>query len=204
MRQRVGIGVPVLAFAAGFSTVGWLASHCLAYSLVGVDGAGHAGHVHGAAAHAGHGYLSVVPLPAVLSLALGLALVLRWLFAGGSFTAALEEGGAIGTRVQLALATVVPAAVFVVAELAQHGSAVPPAVLAVGVALELVIGACVLAGIRFALRAVERAVRASESRRPRLPQGAGPGWSAACAVAPLGSPLAGCHAGRAPPAAVTA
>jgi hypothetical protein len=206
MRRNAGIWGPVLAFAAGFSAMGWLASHCLAYSLVGATpaGAGDAGqaaHVHGAAAHAGHGYLGALPLPAVLLTAFGLALVLRWLFAGGSFTAAVDEGGTIGTWAQLALATAVPAAVFVLVELAQHGGAVSPALLAAGVAFELVIGACVLVGIRFALRAVERHVRRLGARRARCSPGPEPGRPSECILAPLGSPLAGRRAGRAPPAA---
>jgi hypothetical protein len=201
MTRRPSSRLPVLVFALGFSAMGWLTSHCLAYAIVGVEAPTAGGHVHGAAAHAGHGYLTALPLPALLTMALGVAVLLRYLFAGGSLTPALEPGGALGLRAQIALATALPALVFVAVELAQNGRGASGLVLAVGIVLELLVGGVVLFAIRAALGAVERIV--TTLRRPSriAPARAAVPRPAGVLLAAPGSPLARRLAGRAPPAA---
>src|SRR4028118_1283458 len=100
-----------VVFALAFVLLGWIASHSVAYALVGLLPHGHDHHEQ----HI-HGYLEALKLAGGCGLVLAFALALRMFFNHGSFGEWLHEGGVAGTRKQIALSTVLPAAVFVVIE----------------------------------------------------------------------------------------
>jgi hypothetical protein len=139
-------------------------------------------------------FMSALPLPAVLAIVAGLGLVLRQVFAGGSLAAA------IGTRTQLVLATLVPATLFVASEAVQSlaaAGASTPRLLAVGILVQIVVGALVLTLIRLTVSVAQRAAGRIRGRRPRAARTLG-----RPRIATLGrpaSPLAWSLAGRAPP-----
>jgi hypothetical protein len=152
-----------------------------------------------------HGYLGALKLAGGCGLVIAFALALRVFFERGTFGEWLHEGGIAGTRKQVALATVLPAAVFVVIEhlerLAAGTGTTPSArLLVVGVCVQLVVGLLCLGLVRITFRVAEKviefAVRRKRARPHRLT--AGPVLESAV-FACLLCPLADRKAGRAPP-----
>ena len=180
--------------------VSGIASHSVAYVLVGLLPHGHDHHEQ----HI-HGYLGALKLAGGCGLVLAFALALRMFFKHGSFGEWLHEGGVAGTRKQIALSTVLPAAVFVVIEYLERfaaGTGTTPSarLLVVGVFVQLVVGLLCLGLVRMAFRVAEKviecAVRRKRTRLGRL--STGPELESAVFVRLL-CPLADLKAGRAPP-----
>jgi hypothetical protein len=148
--------LPSVVFALAFILLGWIASHSIAYALV--DLIPHSHHGHHGEEHI-HGYMGVLKLAGGVGLVLGFALALRVFFQHGSFGDWLHEGIA-GTRKQVALATVLPAAVFVLVEhlerwAAATGTSPSAQLLTVGVLVQLVVGVLCLALVRATFRVTE-------------------------------------------------
>ncbi len=194
------VPLPSVVFALAFVLLGWIASHTVAYALVGLLPEGHQ---HGEE-HV-HGYIGLLKLAGGLGLVFAFCLALRAFFRHGSFGEWLHEGGVAGTQRQVALATTLPAGVFVLVEhlerLAAGTGTLPSAkLLAVGVLVQLFVGLACLALVRFAFRVAERVIR-SLARRPVRPNRriANPSFEGASFARPL-CPMADSAAGRAPPA----
>ena len=202
-QNRLGgryFSLPSIVFTLAFVLLGWIASHSIAYALIELLPHGHDPHEH----HI-HGYLGTLKLAGGCVLVFAFALALRMFFNHGSFGEWLHEGGIAGTRKQIALSTVLPAAVFVVIEYLERfaaGTGTTPSVrlLVVGVFVQSVVGLLCLGLVRMAFRVVESVIKFAarrESPRPgRL--STGPVLESA-AFARLLCPLAGQRAGRAPP-----
>ncbi len=193
--------LPSVVFALAFVLLGWIASHSIAYALVGLLPHGHDHHEQ----HI-HGYLGALKLAGGCGLVIAFALALRLFFKYGSFGEWLHEGGIAGTRDQVALATVLPAAVFVAIEylerLAAGTGTVPSArLLVVGVFVQLVVGLLCLGLVRITFRVAEKVIEfAARRMRPRPDRLATTGLVLEGAVfARLLCPLADPKAGRAPP-----
>ena len=140
---RCYFSLPSAVFALAFVLLGWIASHSVAYALVGLLPHGHDHHEQ----HI-HGYLEALKLAGGCGLVLAFALALRMFFNHGSFGEWLHEGGVAGTRKQIALSPVLPAAVFVVIEYVERfaaGTGTTPSaqLLVVGVFVQLAVGAAV-------------------------------------------------------------
>jgi hypothetical protein len=192
--------LPSVVFALAFVLLGWIVSHSVAYALVGLLPHGHDHHEQ----HI-HGYLEALKLAGGCGLVLAFALALRMFFKHGSFGEWLHEGGVAGTRKQIALSTVLPAAVFVVIEYLERfaaGTGTTPSarLLVVGVFVQLVVGLLCLGLVRMAFRVAEKVIEfAVRRKRPRLGRlSTGPELESAVFVRLL-CPLADLKAGRAPP-----
>lgn len=195
--------LPSFVFALAFVLLGWIASHSVAYALVGLLPHGHdhpEQHIHG--------YLGALKLAGGCGLVLAFALALRVFFKHGTFGEWLHEGGIAGTRKQVALATVLPAAVFVAIEhlerlAAGTGTAPSARLLVVGVLVQLVVGLLCLGLVRITFRVAEKviefAVRRVRPRTNRLTTGS---VLESAVFARLLCPLADRKAGRAPPVPV--
>jgi hypothetical protein len=193
---------PSVAFALAFALLGWIAAHSIAYDLVGLLPHDHREpHVHG--------YLGLLELSGGVGLVLAFGLALRAFFRYGSFGEWLREGGVAGTRKQVALATALPAGIFVLVEhlerlAAGTGTLPPPDLLAAGVLVQLFVGLACLALVRFSLRVAERVIRslARRSTVRRNRRAASPSFEGASFARPL-CPMADSAAGRAPPARIS-
>jgi hypothetical protein len=160
------LSLPSVVFALSFILLGWIASHSIAYALVEYMPHGHDHHGEENI----HGYMSVLKLAGGHGLVLGFALALRAFFRHNSFGEWLREGGVAGTRKQVALATILPAAVFILIEylerLAAETGTIPSVqLLAAGVLVQIVVGLVCLALVRVTFSATERVVRSFARRR---------------------------------------
>ena len=159
-------------FALAFVLLGWIASHTVAYGLVGLLPDGH----HHGEEHV-HGYMSLLKPAGGLGLVVAFGLALRFFFRHGSFGEWLHEGGVAGTRKQIMLATTLPAGVFVLVEhlerMAAGTGTLPSAkLLVVGVLVQFFVGLACLTLVRFVFRVAERVIRSisrSRVRRDRRP-----------------------------------
>ena len=161
------LSLPSVVFALSFILLGWIASHSIAYTLVEYMPHGHDHHGEGNI----HGYMGVLKLVGGHGLVLGFALALRVFFRHGSFGEWLREGGVAGTRNQVALATLLPAAVFILVEYLERlatGAGTTPStqLLVVGVLVQIVVGLVCLALVGVTFSATERVVRSFT--RPRI------------------------------------
>ena len=195
------LSMPSVVFALSFILLGWIASHSIAYALVEYMPHGHDHHGEENI----HGYMSVLKLAGGHGLVLGFALALRAFLRHGSFGEWLREGGVAGTRKQVALATILPAAVFILIEylerLAARTDTIPSVqLLAAGVLVQLVVGLLCLALVRITFSATERVVRSFARRRIVRPirRVTDPIVESVLFVRSL-CPMADYAAGRAPP-----
>lgn len=97
--ERCSFSLPSVVFALFFVLLGWIASHSVAYAIVGILPHGHDHHEQNI-----HGYLEALKLAGGCGLVLAFGLALRMFFKRGSFGEWLHEGGVAGTRKQVALA----------------------------------------------------------------------------------------------------
>jgi hypothetical protein len=190
--------MPSVVFALSFIVIGWIASHSIAYALVGLVSHDHyEGHIHG--------YLGALKLVGGFGLVLAFGLALRSFFRHGSFGEWLHEGSVAGTRKQITLATILPATVFVLIEhlerLAAGTGTTPSArLLVVGVLIQLVVGLLCLAFARITFRVTERVICSIAKAcfvRPNR-RTISVVLEGIVFVRPL-CPMAGSAAGRAPP-----
>lgn len=204
------MSLPSVVFALALVLLGWIASHSIAYALVGLvpEGAPYGHHGDSAGHHDEgqvHGYMSLLERVGGVGLVFAFGLALRAFFRYGSFGQWLHEGGVSGTRKQVALATVLPASVFVLVEYLERlaaGTGTTPSVrlLVVGVLVQLLVGLLCLALVRFTFRVAERMIRSISRRRfvRRVRQFAKSSVEGVPFVRSL-CPLADSAAGRAPP-----
>jgi len=187
-------------FARAFVLLGWIASHSVAYALVGLLPHGHDHHEQ----HI-HSYMQALKLVGGCGLVLAFALALRMFFNHGSFGNWLHEGGVAGTRKQIALSTVLPSAVFVVIEYLERfaaGTGTTPSarLLVVGVFVQLVVGLLCLGLVRMAFRVAEKVIEfAVRRKRPRPGRPSTSPVLESAVFVRLLCPLADLKAGRAPP-----
>ncbi len=199
--EGCSFSLPSIVFALAFVLLGWIASHSVAYALVGILPHGHGDHHE---QHI-HSYLGALKLAGGCGLVLAFALALRVFFKHGTFGEWLHEGGIAGTRKQLALATVLPAAVFVVIEYLERlaagtGTAPSARLLVVGVFVQLVVGLLCLGLVRITFRVAEKVIEFAVRRKRARPHRLTTGLVLESAVlACLLCPLADRKAGRAPP-----
>ncbi len=219
-------------FALAFALLGWIAGHSIAYEIVGLWPDGHqqvqeAGHHHGQGhghhgqspghhqesvpGHHGaqetgvHGYMDALGLTGGVVLVLAFVLALRAFFRHRSFGEWLRDGGRVGTAKQVALSTILPAAVFVVAEYAERMAAgtgtVPSArLLVAGVFVQFAVGLVCLALVRLTFRVAERVFEAGDGRSlAKRSRRVGRFLPATMVFARPSSPMADRGAGRAPP-----
>ena len=199
--ESCSFSLPSVVFALAFVLLGWIASHSVAYALVGLLPHGqdhHEQHIHG--------YLGALNLAGGCGLVLAFAL--RMFFKRRSFGEWLYESGIAGTSKQLALATVLPAGVFVAIEhlerlAAGTGTAPTARLLVVGVLVHLVVGLLCLSLVRMTFRVAEKIIEFAVRRmRPRLNRlTIGPVLESVIFTR-LQCPLADRKAGRAPPVPV--
>ena len=161
------MSLPAVVFALCFIVLGWIASHSIAYTLA--DLIPHSHHYHHGEEHI-HGYLGVLKLAGGGGLVLAFALALRVFFRHGSFGEWLGEGGVAGTRKQIAIATILPATVFVLIEYLERlavGTGTTPSagLLAAGILVQLVVGVLCLALVRTTFRVAERIIHSITRRR---------------------------------------
>ena len=190
--------LPSAVFALAFVLLGWVAGHSISYTLVGF--ASHDRHEH----HM-HDYLEVLKLAGSIGLVLALALALRAFFRHGSFGEWLHRGGVVGTRRQIALATALPAAVFVAVEYLERlaagtGDSPSARLLAVGIFVQLAVGLLCLALVRLTFRVAEQVIRSLARRLFLWPDTRAGVALEGIVFAWLPCPMAGSKAGRAPPA----
>ena len=190
--------MPSVVFALSFILLGWIASHSVAYALIGF-----AAHDH--YEWQPHGYLATLKLVGGIGLVFAFGLALRSFFRYGSFGEWLHEGGVAGTRKQVALATVLPATVFVLIEhlerlVAETGTLPSAGLLAVGVLVQLVVGLLCLVFVRGTFRITERVIHSIASALFVRPDRRTISviLEGTVVVRPL-YPMAGSAAGRAPP-----
>ena len=161
--RRRFLSAPSVVFASTFVVLGWITGHSIAYALVGFMPHNHQeGHMHG--------YLDVLKLAGGCGLVLALSLALRTIFRYGSFGEWLHEGGTAGTRKQVAMATGLPAAVFVLVEYLERlaaGTGTVPSVrlLLVGVLVQLFVGLLCLTLVRITFSVAERLIHSVYRRR---------------------------------------
>ena len=201
--ERRSFSLPSVVFTLAFVLLGWIASHSVAYALVGLLPHGHDHHEP----HI-HGYLGVLKLAGGCGIVLAFALALRMFFEQGSFGEWLREGGIAGTSRQIVLATVLPAAVFVVVEhlerlAAGTGTSPSARLLVVGVFVQLVVGLLCLGLVRITFQVAEKIIvcvtRRLHARSDRLVIGL---VLESLVFTRLLCPLADPKAGRAPPVSI--
>lgn len=195
------LSLPSVVFALSFILLGWIASHSIAYALV--EYVPHSHDQHGEENI--HGYMNVLKLVGGCGLVLGFALALRAFFSHGSFGEWLHEGGVAGTRKQVTLATIPPAAVFILIEYLERlaaGTHTTPSIqlLAAGVLVQLVVGLLCLALVRATFHMVERVIHHVARQRTvrHVQRVTNTGIESVLFVRPS-CPLASSAAGRAPP-----
>jgi hypothetical protein len=154
------VWLPSAVFALSFVLLGWIVSHSIAYALVDLLPNAHSDY-HGEQ-HI-HGYMGVLKLTGGIGLVLAFTLALRAFFRHGSFGEWLREGGLSGTRKQVALATTLPATVFVLVEhlermAAEPGTSPSTRLLVAGIVVQLVVGLLCLMLIRVTFRVAERVI----------------------------------------------
>jgi hypothetical protein len=154
------VPLPAVVFALCFILLGWIAGHSIAYTLADLIPHGH--HYHHGEEDV-HGYLGVLKLAGGGGLVLAFALAMRVFFQHGSFGEWLHQGGVAGTRMQITLATSLPAAVFILIEYLERlvsGTDTTPSVrlLAAGVFVQLLVGLLCLTLVRITLRVAERII----------------------------------------------
>ena len=189
--------LPSVVFALAFVLLGWVAGHSISYTLVGFTS-------HDRHEHHMHGYLDVLEFAGGVGLVLALALALRAFFRHGSFGKWLHRGGVAGTRRQIALATALPAAVFVAVEylerlVAGTGDSPSARLLVVGVFVQLAVGLLCLALVRLTFRVAENVIHSIPRRlfvRPDSRYGVA---HEGVVFARPPCPMADSKAGRAPP-----
>jgi hypothetical protein len=195
------LSTPSAVFASTFILLGWVASHSIAYTLVGFMPHDHQeGQMHD--------YLDVLKLAGGCGLVLSFSLALRSFFRYESFGEWLHEGGIAGTRKQVALATALPAAVFILVEYLERivaGTGTSPSVrlLVVGVLVQWIVGLLCLALVRATFRVAERII--GYIARDLLVQTSGCTTGLALmslVFARRPWPMADSKAGRAPPASI--
>ena len=192
--------LPSVVFALAFVLLGWIASHSVAYAIVGLLPHGHdhyEQHIHD--------YLGALKLAGGCVLVFAFTLALRVFFKHGTFGDWLHEGGIAGTRKQITLATILPATVFVATEYLERFAAGPGTnpsarLLVVGVFVQLAVGLLCLGLVRMTFRVAEkiiefavRSMRRLRDRRTTSP------LLESVVFARLLCPLADSKAGRAPP-----
>ena len=192
------MSLPSVVFALAFILLGWITSHTIAYTVVGfMPHDHHEWHIHG--------YMDVLKLVGGCGLVLAFILALRSFFRHGSFGEWLYEGAVAGTRKQVALATVLPAFVFVLIEYLERlmaGTGTSPSVqlLAVGVLFQLVVGLLCLALVRVTFRVAEQVIASLARSRFARPGRRTTDLVLENAVFVRPScPMADSRAGRAPP-----
>lgn len=195
--------LPSVVFALAFILLGWIASHSIAYGLVGLLPHGHDHdelHIHG--------YMQALKLAGGCGLVFAFALALRVFFKRGTFGEWLHEGGIAGTSKQVTLATVLPAAVFVAIEYLERlaagtGTAPSARLLVLGVFMQLVVGLLCLCLVRITFRVAEKVIEfAVGGRNPRQYRPTTCPVLEGTVFARLLCPLADRKAGRAPPVPV--
>jgi hypothetical protein len=198
--------LPSVIFALAFLLLGWIVSHSISYALV--DLAPHGYHDH-REPHV-HDYLNVLKLAGGGGLVIAFGLALRVFFRHRSFGEWLREGGIAGTWKQIALATALPAAVFVLVEhierlVAGTGTYPSARLLVVGVFVQLGVGLLCLALVRLTFRVAERVIVSFARNLPIRPgrHAAGPYFEGVLFVRLL-CPMADAAAGRAPPFPIAA
>jgi hypothetical protein len=192
------LSLPSVVFALAFVLLGWIASHSITYTLAGFM-------PHDDLEWHVHGYLDVLKLSGGGGLVLAFGFALRSFFRHGSFGKWLHEGGVAGTRKQVALAAILPAAVFVLVEYLERiaaGTGTSPSfrLLVVGVLVQLVVGLLCLVLVRVTFRVTERVIgsltRDLLVRHNRVNTGLAP---TSVFFANSLCPMADSAAGRAPP-----
>jgi hypothetical protein len=164
------VSLPSVVFALSFVLLGWIASHSVAYALVDLVPNEQPHDHHHTEEHHVHGYMGVLKLTGGIGLVLAFALALRIFFQHGTFGEWLREGSLSGTAKQVTLSTVLPAAVFVLAEYLERWAAgtgtYPPALLlTLGIFTQLAVGLLCLALVRFTFRVAERVIHSIARRR---------------------------------------
>lgn len=197
------MSTPSAVFALAFVLLGWIASHTIAYGLVGFLPDGH----HHGEEHV-HGYMGPLKIAGGLVLVLAFGVALRFFFRHGSFGEWLHEGGVAGTRRQVVLATTLPAGVFVLVEhlerlVAGTGTLPSAELLAVGVLVQFFVGLACLALVRSALRIVELVIRSISRSRVRGDRRPTDLFGDGVVFARPPRPMADSAAGRAPPVPIT-
>ncbi len=199
------MSLPSVVFALAFVSMGWIASHSIAYTLVDLVPGGH--HNHHGEEHI-HGYMGLLKLASGVGLVLTFGLALRAFFRYGSFGEWLHAGGVAGTRRQIMLATALPAGVFILVEYLERlatGTGTTPSVrlLVVGVLVQLVAGLMCLALVRATFRVAERVIYSIARRRALRPVRRATDLLVEGVVfaRPL-CPLADSAAGRGPPVSI--
>lgn len=199
-RRRL-LSLPSVVFALSFILLGWIASHSIAYALVEYIPHSHDQHSEGNI----HGYMNVLKLVGGCGLVLGFALALRVFFRHGSFGEWLHEGGVAGTRKQVTLATIPPAAVFILIEYLERlaaGTHTTPSIqlLAAGVLVQLVVGLLCLALVRATFHMAKQVIHHVARRRSvrHVRRVTNTGIESVLFMRPS-CPLASSAAGRAPP-----
>jgi hypothetical protein len=197
------VSLPSVAFALSFVLLGWITSHSVAYALVDLL-PGEPAHDHHAEGHV-HDYMGVLKLIGGIGLVLAFAIALRMFFRHGTFGEWLREDSLSGTVKQVTLSTVLPAAVFVLAEylerlVAGTGTYPSTVLLTVGVLAQLAVGLLCLALVRFTFRVTERIIRSiGRLRLVRFVRRA-TGYTVKSVVyRRLPCPMADSAGGRAPP-----
>jgi hypothetical protein len=198
------VSLPSVVFALSFVLLGWIASHSVAYALVDLV-PGEPPHNHHPEDHHVHGYMGLLKLTGGIGLVLAFALAVRIFFKHGTFGEWLREGSISGTVRQVTLSTVLPAAVFVLAEYLERlaaGTGTYPStlLLMVGVLAQLAVGLLCLALVRFTFRVAERVIHSIARRGPvrRVRRMTCPTVESA-PLTRLPCPMADSVGGRAPP-----
>lgn len=189
---------PSVAFTLAFALLGWIAGHSIAYDVVGLL-------QHDHREPQTHGYLDTLGLTGGVALVLAFGLSLRAFFQRGSFGEWLRKGGIAGNRKQVALATTLPAGVFILIEhlerlVAGTGTTPSARLLTVGVLVQLVVGLLCLALVRLTFRVAEQII-VSFARNLSLRPGrhAADSYFEGVLFVRLLCPMADSAAGRAPP-----
>ncbi len=197
------LSLPSVVFAISFLLLGWITSHSISYTLIGF--VQHAQHDHHAEEHI-HGYMSVLKPLGGIGLVLAFAFALRVFFRHGTFGEWLHAGSLSGSKKQVALATIIPAAIFVLVEylerlLAGTGTLPSAPLLVVGILAQLAVGLLCLMLVRVTFRVAERAIDsiARRLRRVYLVRQATSLIAKGLRFACPPSPMADSAAGRAPP-----
>lgn len=200
--SRQLVSLPSVVFTLSFVLLGWIASHSIAYALV--DLLPHEHYHHHGEKHI-HGYMGLLKLTGGIGLALAFTLALQAFFRHGSFGEWLREGGLSGTRKQVAMATTLPAAVFVLVEHLERiaaGTGTSPSVrlLVVGVLVHLLVGLLCLMLVRLTFRVAEHVIGSlAQDPIARRDQRAAELAPESVLFANSLCPMASSAAGRAPP-----
>ncbi len=198
------MSLPSVVFALSFVLLGWIASHSVAYALVDLV-PDEQPHDHHAEEDHVHGYMGVLKVTGSIGLVLAFALALRSFFQHRTFGEWLREDSISGIVQQVTLSTVLPAAIFVLAEYlerwaAETGTYPPTLLLTLGSLAQLAVGLLCLALVRFTFRVAERVIHSIARRRHVrcVRRAIGPTVESVLFVR-LPCPMADSAGGRAPP-----